>query len=330
MRKSSKIFFFLAILIVWGIPFSSYAANEQKQTIRFAFTYQPEVALVHVAVANGYFEEEGLDIQPVMRMFGKPALQAVLDNKADFATVAETPIMFSILNGEKIFVIAEIASSGKNNAVVTRKDTGITDPSMLKGKTIGVSHGTTGDFFLDSLLTANGLTRDSVKIVEVKPDDMLEALVSGRIDAACTWNYPLTLIQQELGDNALVFFDEDIYTETFNIAVKQDFLSKNPEAAEKLLRALVKAEKFTRENPAKAQVIFSKFANVEPALVSLVWDSFRYQVVLDASLLIMLEDEARWAIHKKLTEQTVLPDYIKYIHVDSLKAVAPAAVKSLR
>lgn len=330
MHKSSNVFFFFAILIASQMPFSSYAANEQKQTIRFAFTYQPEVALVHVAVANGYFEEEGLDIQPVMRMFGKPSLQAVLDNKADFATVAETPVMFSILNGDKIFVIAEIASSVRNTAVVTRKDAGISDPSMLKGKTIGVSHGTTGDFFLDSLLTANGLTRASVKTVEVKPDDMLKALVSGRIDAASTWNYPLTLIQQELGDNALVFFDEDIYTETFNIAVKQDFLLKNPEAAKKLLRALLKAEKFARKNPAEARAIFSNFANVDLKLVNLVWDSMQYEIVLDASLLIMLEDEARWAIHKKLTKHTVLPDYIKYIHVDSLKAVAPTAVKSLR
>lgn len=330
MQKPPNIFFFFAILIAWQMPFSSYAADDQKQTIRFAFTYQPEVALVHVAVVKGYFDEEGLDIQPVMRMFGKPSLQAVLDGKADFATVAETPVMFSILNGDKIFVIAEIASSGKNTAVVTRKDTGITDPSMLKGKTIGVSHGTTGYFFLDSLLTANGLSRASVNTVEVKPDEMLEALVSGRIDAACTWNYPLTLIQQELGDNALVFFDEDIYTETFNIAVKQDFLLENPEAAEKLLRALVKAESFARENPAEAKAIFAKFTNVDPALVNLVWDSLRYEITLDASLLIMLEDEARWAIHKKLTEHTVLPDYIKYIHVDSLKAVAPHAVKSLR
>ncbi len=330
MKMSSIRLFLFTFIIGWQISSSLYAADGEKQKIRFAFTLQPEVALVHVAVTKGYFEEEGLEIEPVMRMFGKPSLQAVLDNKADFATVAETPVMFSILNGEKIFVIAEIASSVKNTAVVTRKDTGIKDPSMLKGKTIGVSHGTTGDFFLDSLLTANGLTRGSVTTVEVKPDDMLEALVSGRIDAACTWNYPLTLIQQELGDNALVFFDEDIYTETFNIAVKQDFLLKNPEAGKKLLRALIRAEKFARENPAEAQAIFSNFAKVDPELVSLVWDSLRYEVILDSSLLIMLEDEARWAIHKKLTTQTVLPDYIKYIHVDTLKSVSPSAVKNLR
>jgi ABC-type nitrate/sulfonate/bicarbonate transport system substrate-binding protein len=151
---------------------------------------------------------------------------------------------------------------------------------------------------IDSLLTANGLTRSSVNTVEVKPDDMLEALVSSQIDAACTWNYPLTLIQQALGDNALVFFDEDIYTETFNIAVNQEFLLENPEAAKKLLKAFIKAENFARENPAQAQAIFSKFTNVDPKLVSLVWDSMNYHVLLDSSLLIMLEDEARWAIHK--------------------------------
>ena len=132
------------------------------QQITFAYTYQPQSALAHVATAKGYFKEEGLDVQPLMRAFGKEALQAVLENRADFATVAETPVMFSGLKGDSIVVIANIEASTTNNAVVARKTAGISAPGDLKGKRVGFTPGTTSDFFLDSFLTANGLTRQDI------------------------------------------------------------------------------------------------------------------------------------------------------------------------
>ena len=142
---------------------------EPDQQVTFAYTYQPQSTLAHVAVTNGYFKEEGLDVQPLMRAFGKEALQAVLENKADFATVAETPVMFSGLKGDKIVVIANIEASGKNNAVVARKSAGINVPGDLKGKRVGFTPGTTSDFFLDAFLTANGLTRQDIRPVALSP-----------------------------------------------------------------------------------------------------------------------------------------------------------------
>ncbi len=44
-----------------------------------------------------------------------------------------------------------------NNAIVARKDSGISAPGDLKGKRIGYTPGTTSDFFLDSMLTASAL-----------------------------------------------------------------------------------------------------------------------------------------------------------------------------
>ena len=151
------------------------AATLQKITV--AYTYQPQSTLAHVAVAKGYFAEEGLEVQPLMHTFGKASLQSLLDHKADFAAVAETPFMFNVLKGEKIYLIANIEASGKNNAIVARKDAGILTPGDLKGKRIGFTPGTTSDFFLDSMLTVIGLTRQSIQPVPLKPEEMLAAIV---------------------------------------------------------------------------------------------------------------------------------------------------------
>ncbi len=303
---------------------------EPLQKITVAYTYQPQSTLVHIAAAKGYFAEEGLAAQPLMHTFGKAALQSVIDNKADFATVAETPIMFNVLKGEKIFVIANIEASSMNNAIVARKDAGIAAPGDLKGKRIGFTPGTTGDFFLDSLLTANGLTRNEIQSVGLKPEEMLDAVMAKQVDAVSTWNYPLTQISRQLGADGTIFYDREIYTETFNIAARQEFVQNNPDTVKRFLRALIKAEDFVTKNPDEAQAIMSVATKIDQGLIRDVWNAFNYHVVLDQTLLLTLEDETRWAIKNKLTDQTVMPDYMSFIHLDSLKAVKPEAIRMNR
>jgi NitT/TauT family transport system substrate-binding protein len=278
-------------------------------------------------VAKGYFTEEGLDVQTLMFTYGKASLQSLLDHKSDFATVAETPFMFNVLKGERIFVIANVEASGMNNAIVARRDSGISVPGDLKGKRIAFTPGTTSDFFLDSLLLANGLTRQAIKPVAVKPEDMLASIVDKKVDAVCTWNYPLTQIKKQLGPNGIAFSDRTIYTETYNVAAQQDFVQKNPETVKRFLRALIKAESFTATHKDEAQAIMSTATKTDINLVREVWNVFNYQVVLDSRLVITLEDETRWAINNKLTEKIIMPDYRKFIHFDSLKAVKPEAVR---
>ena len=304
------------------------AATLQKITV--AYTYQPQSTLAHVAVAKGYFAEEGLEVQSLMHTFGKASLQSLLDHKADFAAVAETPFMFNVLKGEKIYLIANIEASGKNNAIVARKDAGISVAGDLKGKRIGYTPGTTSDFFLDSMLTVIGLTRQSIQPVPLKPEEMQAAIVEKRVDAVCTWNYPLTQIKRQLGPNGVLFYDPIIYTETFNFAAQQDFVQKNPETVRRFLRALIKAENFVAQHPDEAQAIMSAATKTDLDLIREVWNAFNYRVVLDKKLLITLEDETRWAMKNKLTDQTVMPEYQNYIHLDSLRAVKPDAIRGGR
>ena len=254
----------------------------------------------------------------------------MLEGKADFATVAETPVMFSAFKGDKIFVIANIEASTTNNAIVAKKSAGITIAADLKGKRVGFTPGTTSDFFLDSFLTANGLARQDVQPIALKPDEMQDALITNKADAVSTWNYPLSLIAQALGKDAVLFFDRQIYTETFNITAQQDFVKSKPETVKRFLRALVRAEDFVAMNPDEAQTIMASATSIDKDLVRYVWNAFNYRVVLDQKLLLTLEDEARWAMRNRLTDKTEMPDYSSYIHSDSLHQVKPEAVSTKR
>jgi NitT/TauT family transport system substrate-binding protein len=297
------------------------------QKITFALTTQPQSTLVHVALNKGFFSEQGLDVQPLLHSFGKAALQSVLEGKADFATVAETPIMFSVLRGERIFVLANIESSTANNAVVAQVDAGIAKPADLAGKRIGFTPGTTSDFFLDSFLGAQGLTRQDIAPVPLKPDEMLDAMLAKKVDAVSTWNYPLTLIKRKFGAQSVIFYDRQIYTETFNVAAMQDFVRNNPQTVTRVLRALIRAEDFVSSHADEAQAILAEAIKIDKDLVKEVWDAFNYRVRMEQSLTITLEDETRWAMKNKLAEQAPMPNFQSYLYVDGLKAVKPESVR---
>jgi NitT/TauT family transport system substrate-binding protein len=51
---------------------------------------------------------------------------------------------------------------------------------------------------------------------------------------------------------------------------------------------------------------------------------------LDQSLLLALEEEARWAIANRLVPGTQVPNYLEFIHPEALSAVRPRSVFLLR
>ncbi len=79
MRKAALVFFIIASL--WGCQKSpsldaKQGGAEPLQKITVAYTLQPQSTLVHVALAKGYFGEEGLAVESIIHTFGKAALQS--------------------------------------------------------------------------------------------------------------------------------------------------------------------------------------------------------------------------------------------------------------
>ena len=61
-----------------------------------------------------------------------------------------------------------------------------------------------------------------------------------------------------------------------------------------------------------------------------VWSQNQFSLFLDQSLILAMEDEARWMIQNRLTTQTQVPNFMDYISEDGLKSVKPQAVNILR
>ena len=329
--RAYRIFLLLAataVLLGVACQPAKQAGPQEKVTLAYSMSYN--AVLAHVALAKGFFAEEGLAVTASPQAFGKKALDEVLEGKADLATVADTPFVFAAMDGRKITILATIETSHRNNAVVARTDRSIAKPTDLKGKKIGVTRGTTVDFFTHIFLEAHGLGGKDVTLVDLKPEEMKVALASGKIDAAATWNPVLTELRQALGEKGVSFYGESLYTETFCLVAGRDFVGKHPEAVRRVLRGLIRAEEFMRDHPAEARRLVAVFTKTDQAILDGVWDILTFRVDLAQSLIVDLEDQARWAIKNGLTKGRTMPNFIEYIYSDGLKAVKPEAVRIIR
>lgn len=290
----------------------------------------PQAILVQLASTKGFFSEEGVDVTLRLQTSGKAALHGVLTGHANLATVSETPIVFARLAGKPLAIIATVGTSGKNLAVVARKDHAILRPLDLQGKKVGVTLGSNSEFFLDTIFIANGIGRERSTIVHLEPEAMFPALLSGQIDAVATWEPQIIHLQKELGDRGVTFYSEELYTESCNLVASPAYVTQHPETVQKLLRALLKAEEFARKNPAAAQRILAESSGVDNLLVKAIWDNFDRRVTLQQSLVIALEDQARWAMQREPAEAVKIHDYQADIYPAGLLAVKPGAVRLIR
>ena len=68
-------------------------------------------APLYVALNQGYFRQEGLEVDCRLLPSGKAALDAVRRGEGDLATVADIPIMYAILEGAPLAIISTMGES---------------------------------------------------------------------------------------------------------------------------------------------------------------------------------------------------------------------------
>lgn len=315
---------------IWLTQYGLPEPTGERKKVTIAHGMTSGSALILIAFVEGYFSQEGLDVEMQPHTSGKAAVRSLLEGKADLANLGDIPMMFAVMSGKPIKLIATMNKTRKVLSVVARKDRGISTATDLKGKKIGATPGTGGHFFLYVLLSANGISRDEIEFVELKPTEIVEAISSGRVDAISSWQPHGVNSEAALGDNGVTFYGEEFHAETFNIAGMEPFIDGNLATVEMILRALAKAVDFIDRNPEKAIDDVATYANRNREQVAQVWGYYNFGLSLEQTLIVTLENESRWAIRNGLTESKQMPNYLDHISIDALSSVNPKAVTIIR
>jgi NitT/TauT family transport system substrate-binding protein len=145
---------------------------------------QAQFAGYYAAVSEGYYEDEGLDVEIIEGGGDIVPQDALAAGDVDYAISWVPKVLGSIENGANITDVAQIFERSAT-LQVSFKDQDITSAADLGGKTIG-SWGYGNEWELYAGLNKAGVT-DDVTVVSQNFD--MNALLSGDIDAAQAMTY---------------------------------------------------------------------------------------------------------------------------------------------
>lgn len=286
-------------------------------------------ALAYIARDHGIFEANGLDVEFIEYPSSQLAHESLVAGQVEAALCADTPIVIGALQGHPVRIIATASTDANDIKVVARSDAGIETPRDLDGKRVGTQRGTAAHFFLHSFLIKNGMSEADVDVRFDSFAAITEELVSGDLDAVSLRQPFIGQLHEALGERYVLFEEHGLYGKTMNLCVAQDG-TLGPEVKARLVRSFIDAEQ-----QAVSVDIGQTNAEVASALriaPDELCDCMFVEgaVGLRQSLILTLEDQARWVRDSGLVEAPMEFDSLAMLDPGPLDAVDSDRVTILR
>ena len=226
------------------------AGSTSTQPIRMAFSTWNGYMGIVIGVKEGLFEKAGVKVDysvvedPVQRF------NALKGGKLD--AIATTPDTFSRTNanGIKTVQVLGLDASVGGDGIVAKKD--IATIADVKGQQVGVSAGSTSQWFLAYVLSQNGMSLKDVKQVDMTSGDAGSAFAAGRIPVAVTWEPWLSKAQKNPDGHVLVDTRKYPTIITDQVAFAPSFVQQHPDSVRAFVKGYQAAVDFLHSNPDQA------------------------------------------------------------------------------
>jgi ABC-type nitrate/sulfonate/bicarbonate transport system substrate-binding protein len=314
---------------VWQLQNSPQKYSGPPEPVTIGTTPSLSSTLILIADSKGFFTRHGLNVTIQDNPMSLTSMDNLVAGTADIAGASDYSFTNYLFTQPTLRTFTSTAKTDVIS-IIARKDRGIASPPDLAGKKIGCTMQQAGEFFLGRYLALNSINSSTITVVNLKPAEMPGAMANGTIDAVITWEPYVTTIQKQLGTNAIVFPAQEGQRYFWLMICTNKTATARPGMIRNVLAALVDAESFTQQNPEEAQQIVAGRLRMDPSYIRAVWPKYDLIVSLDQSLIIAMEDEARFGIKNNLTDKRDVPDYRGNIYRDGLDAVKPLAVTVIR
>jgi len=284
--KKNIILVFIIIMIIILI-ISLVATNNKSKSnldstsVRLKWICQAQFAGFYTADANGYYETEGLDITIDPAGPNISPIQSVVSGANEFGIAGAEQVITAIDNGVPIVAIAVIYRETPE-ALVSLKESNITEPKDLIGKTVGVIYDNDENLYR-MFLEKNGINEKSIN--EVPALTGTSQILTNKVDAKMAYEMNDAVLLELEGKkvNLLRFRDYGVKVYADTIFTTKEMVENEPEKVEKFIKASIKGWEEAINNPEES---ISNLIKVNPSL------KYEHQLAyLKASIPIILTDE---------------------------------------
>ena len=191
------------------------------------------------AIDNGYFAEDGLEIELVQFTSGATELAAMASGQINLGYLGVGAHVFAPQGQCAILALDSTDMSGE---ILVRADSGIATMADLKGKNVAISAGTTSELVLSMALKLNGMEKTDVSMINMDASGKVTAFMSHQIDAISIEAPYTDQIRADLGTDQVItlsgskdFLPDAVFTNSW--VTTNDYLEKNHDTVVKFLKA---------------------------------------------------------------------------------------------
>ena len=236
----------LALLFVFTLIASPALAADSPKKMKIAFCTWAGYAPLFIAKENGYFADQGYDVELVIIEDESTYGAAFVSNAIQgLGQVLDRDIIQYDAGAPEQYVCTMDASTGGDGLVATAEIQSVDD---LAGKTVALDKSATSYFFFLQVLADSNITEDQINIVEMGNDEAGEAFLAGRVDAAVTWEPALSNCSEREGGHILVSSADYPKAIIDVLTVSTRFAEQNPEVFDVLYSCWCQAVDYLNAN----------------------------------------------------------------------------------
>lgn len=216
-----------------------------------------------VAIQNGYFGDEGLDLKIVPGGPNNDGVAAVASGRSAIGQVSSSPSLMLAASQDLPIRCFAVSAQKHPYAFFSLGKNPVRTAAELKGKKVGIQ--ATGVVLLRALLAKNGMSLGDVTVVTIGSDMM--PIMTGQVDVVTGWMTNTTALKVLGADHVtLRLWDTGVHLYANPYYATPETIAKNPDVLAKFLKASSRGWAFAHANrDAAVALLIKQYPNLVAA-----------------------------------------------------------------
>ena len=266
--KRILVFLLVGILVISTVMAGGTTESSSEGLTRLKVAHHMGyigAAVMAIGLDKGYFEAEGLDVEPVPFTSGPSEIAAMVSGDLQFGYIGSGATTLAVEGDVEIISFQNL---GDSDVIVVNRNSGIDSLEDLEGRTIATTLGTTGENIVDLALESVGLTKDDVELINMDMGGCVTAIVADKVDAVCVNGSYLVTVRQQLGDDfvelARTSDFSDKYAAVGSWLATQEYIDEHPDIVQKFVNAVINSMDYWKSHEEETAELVADLLDVDP------------------------------------------------------------------
>lgn len=237
-----------------------------------------------IADEQGYFDEEGVDVELTMFDSDADVIAALASGNVDAANVASHTALQYMEQGLDVQIVLLLDASLEADAIIAEPE--YTSVSDLEGEQVAFEEGSVSDLLINWALAQEGMSVEDIDVVPMLPSEAATALISGDVPIAGTYEPYISEAQASGADFEVIMTaaeQEGLISDV--LVVNQDAIDDNPDGIQAVVNAWGPSIDYYTENTEEGQQIIADGIGSDPEDLRPAFEGVRYYGAEDQGIL---------------------------------------------